>query len=304
MHYNQNATEFKYLIVSERDCNFGLSVNTVGFQSIEAGGIYPPKNHPDSYYFSPQQGRVLNEYQLVYITKGKGTFHSETTPESEIEKGTLLILFPGQWHSYSPNMETGWNEYYIGFKGTIADNLFSNSFISKENQVVSLGINEDIVSLFSKALEVAESDKSFSQQCISGIILHIIGEIIYISNNQKYEMNKAAQKIECSKIIMRENIEKEIDAKEIATKLNISYSWFRKVFKEYTGYAPAKYFQELKIRKAKQLLVETSLPIKEICYKLNYSSTEHFFSVFKKSTMMTPSEYRNIGKCPKKLDEE
>ena len=41
-------------------------------------------------------------------------------------------------------------------------------------------------------------------------------------------------------------------------KLNISYSWFRKVFKDYTGYAPAKYFQELKLRKAKQLLVGTS----------------------------------------------
>ena len=40
---------------------------------------------------------------------------------------------------------------------------------------------------------------------------------------------------------------KDIDPEELAMKLGISYSWFRKVFKEYTGYAPAKYYQELKL---------------------------------------------------------
>ena len=147
---------------------------------------------------------------------------------------------------------------------------------------------------------MAEADKSGAQQYIAGITLHIIGEILAMSNNQRYEINNAAEKIECAKVIMRENIDKDIDIKELAAKLNIGYSWFRKVFREYTGYAPAKYFQELKIRKAKQLLIDTSLPIKEICYKLNYSTAEHFFSVFKKSTSMTPSEYRNFSKMPDK----
>ncbi len=70
-------------------------------------------------------------------------------------------------------------------------------------------------------------------------------------------------------------------------KLGISYSWFRKVFKEYTGYAPAKYFQELKLRKAKQLLIESSMSVKEICYELNYTSTEHF-SRYLKSVIISP----------------
>ena len=109
-------------------------------------------------------------------------------------------------------------------------------------------------------------------------------------------MDNAAQKIESAKIIMQENISKEIDAEELSAKLGLSYSWFRKVFKEYTGYSPAKYFQELKLRKAKQLLIESPLTIKEICYQLNYTSTEHFFTVFKKQTGYTPTEYRNIGR--------
>ena len=65
MHYNDQGADFKYLIVNERDKRFGLSVTTVGFQAIRAGSVYPPRNHPDAYYFTAQKGRVLHEYQLV-----------------------------------------------------------------------------------------------------------------------------------------------------------------------------------------------------------------------------------------------
>ena len=74
MHYNDPGADFKYLIVNERDKRFGLSVTTVGFQAIRAGSVYPPRNHPDAYYFTAQKGRVLHEYQLVYITKGRSLY--------------------------------------------------------------------------------------------------------------------------------------------------------------------------------------------------------------------------------------
>lgn len=304
MHYNDQGADFKYLIVNERDKRFGLSVTTVGFQAIRAGSVYPPRNHPDAYYFTAQKGRVLHEYQLVYITKGRGTFASDTTPSVDISKGQILFLFPGQWHTYAPLQKTGWNEYYIGFEGPIIDNLVKNSFISKESQILDIGINEELASLFARALEVAEADKTAAQQYLSGIVLHIMGAVLAISQNKRYEVDNAAQKIESAKIIMHENVYKDIDPEELAMKLGISYSWFRKVFKEYTGYAPAKYFQELKLRKAKQLLIESSMSVKEICYELNYTSTEHFFSVFKKRTNFTPTEYRNFGRGGKEKENE
>ena len=175
---------------------------------------------------------------------------------------------------------------------------------SKESQILDIGINEELASLFARALEVAEADKTAAQQYLSGIVLHIMGAVLAISQNKRYEVDNAAQKIESAKIIMHENVYKDIDPEELAMKLGISYSWFRKVFKEYTGYAPAKYFQELKLRKAKQLLIESSMSVKEICYELNYTSTEHFFSVFKKRTNFTPTEYRNFGRGGKEKENE
>ena len=207
-----------------------------------------------------------------------------------------MLLFPGQWHTYHPFKQTGWDEYYIGFEGPVTDNIMKAAFFTAENQVLEVGLNEELVSLFSRALEIAESDKISSQQYLGGIVLHMLGMILSISKNKIFEMSDTDQKIEQAKIIMNENLLGDVDPEELAMKLNISYSWFRKVFKEYTGYAPAKYFQELKLRKAKQLLINTSHSVKEIAFMLNYKSTEHFFSTFKKHTGFTPSEYRTFGK--------
>lgn len=296
MKYNDFGIDFKYLLVKETDKRFGLTVNTVGFQPIAPHSLYPSTEHPKNYYFNPDRGRVLSEYQIVYISKGKGFFSSSSTKKTTISKGQAILLFPGQWHTYQPLKETGWNEYYIGFKGSIIDNIVANGFISSENQILDVGVNEDLVSLFSTAIKVAKEDKRAAQQSLAGIVFNILGAILSLAQNKNLESRESAQIIERSKIIMIENIHKDIDIQGIAANLGTSYSWFRKVFKEFTGYAPAQYFQELKLRKAKELLAETNSTIKEIAYELNFSSYEYFLSFFRKRVGFTPTEYRNLGK--------
>lgn len=72
----KNKNLFKYLVSSERDLLWGLIVDNVGQAEIGKDyKIYPPKvGHPTDYYFTPQNGRILDNYQLIYISKGKGTY--------------------------------------------------------------------------------------------------------------------------------------------------------------------------------------------------------------------------------------
>ena len=296
MRYNDFGIDFKYLIVNERDRSFGLTVNTVGFQPIPPHALYPSRDHPKSYYFDPCRGRILSEYQILYISKGKGTFSSESTKRTPIGKGQAIILFPGQWHTYNPLDETGWNEYYIGFEGNIIDNIVANGFISTEKQIFDIGVSEELVDLYSTAIKVAKEDKKSTQQFLSGIVLNILGSVLYLSGNKALDSKETTQIIERAKVIMIENIHKEIDIHEIASNLGTSYSWFRKEFKEYTGFAPSQYFQELKLKRAKELLTETDLSVKEISFQLNFSSYEYFLSFFRKRVGSTPMEYRNFGK--------
>ena len=292
MRYNDFGIDFKYLLVNERDKKFGLTVNTVGFQPIARNTVYPSTDHPKSYYFNPDKGRILSEYQILYISKGKGSFRSESTKKTDIRKGHIMLLFPGQWHSYCPSIDTGWNEYYIGFEGEVADGMLHNEFINWKNQILDVGVNEELVSLFSAAIQIAKDEKKAAQQYLAGIVLHIIGMTLSFSQNREFELDDSGQIIEKAKIIMTENIHRQVNIQQIAANLGTSYSWFRKAFKEYTGFAPAQYFQELKLRKAKGLLTETNLSIKEIAYELDFSSYEYFLSFFKKKVGVTPTDYR------------
>lgn len=295
---NKDDAEFKYLIVNETDRRFGLWVNTVGFEAIAPDSPYPLKEHPSGYFFNAEKGRVLHEYQLIYITKGCGQFSSESVGGRHVCGGRLMLVFPGRWHTYRPYRNVGWNEYYIGFEGPVADSLMRGGFFSEEQPVIDIGLSEEFVSLYSRALDVAEADSVASQQHLAGIVMHMLGLVISLSRNRQFEMSAIRQKIEKARIYMKEHVGENISVEQLAADLNISYSWFRKAFREYTGYAPAKYFQELRIQRAKQMLVGTPLSAKEIAVELGYGSAEYFYCMFKKSTGLTPHEYRSYGHVP------
>ena len=158
--YKDSDVDFKYLIVNDMDKKYGLWVNTVGFQSIPPDSPYPLKDHPTGYFFNAKKGRVLREYQLVYITKGRGLFYTEEGKEKQVCRGRMMLLFPGQWHTYYPYKQTGWNEYYIGFEGPIVDNMMRAGFFRPENQVLEVGLDEELVTLFKRAKYVVMSAPS------------------------------------------------------------------------------------------------------------------------------------------------
>jgi AraC-like DNA-binding protein len=80
----------------------------------------------------------------------------------------------------------------------------------------------------------------------------------------------------------------------------MGYSNFRRIFKEYTGFPPAKYIQEVRIGKAKEALTNSSKPVKQIAYEMGYENEDYFFTVFRRVTGMTPVRYRALTQGGKK----
>ena len=78
----QERDKLCYLTIGDKDEKWGVVITTIGYQFIPPGTKYPLSAHPDNYSFMPRGGRILNEYQLVYITKGSGYFASQSCPEA------------------------------------------------------------------------------------------------------------------------------------------------------------------------------------------------------------------------------
>ena len=86
-------------------------------------------------------------------------------------------------------------------------------------------------------LDCARAQKSGFQAVLAGITMHTIGLIYSINKNQDYG-SVSMQKIQEACVLMRENIYDKFTPEDIAESINMSYSNFRKSFKQYTGIAP------------------------------------------------------------------
>lgn len=285
------TTRRKYLTINPSDQKWGLTTHSVGHQVISENEAYPPQVHPTRYLFNIENGRILNEYQLLYITKGRGMFSSESSGRSQVKEGYMFLLFPGEWHTYRPDPETGWNEYWIGFDGRIMDEWVKDGFFHKESPVFNIGLNEEIIALYKRAIIIAEAQEANYQQALSGIACNLVSMALYLSRNRDFNKSDVASQMNQAKIAVHENIS-AITPEDLARITCMSYSKFRKIFKEYTGFAPSQYIQEVRITMAKELLTNTSKSIKEIAIELGYENKDYFFTVFKKVTGNTPITYR------------
>lgn len=281
-----------YLIASSQDELWGLTVNTVGSQHIPVNSLYPTKNHPSGYLFSIQKGRILDEYALVYIAHGTGYFFSSEKNNVKLKAGTMVLLFPGEWHNYYPDKSTGWDEYWIGFKGKHIDERVKNGFFSKQKEVFHVGSSLEIIQLFKSAIHVAKEQQIGYQQILSSIASLLLGLTNALDKNSNVDQINANEQINKAKMIMFENFHTDISAKDIANEVCMSYSWFRKIFKQTTGLSPHQYIQELRMKRSKELLLSTSLTSQEIAYQVGYSDPLHFGVIFKKKTGYTPVNYR------------
>jgi AraC-like DNA-binding protein len=72
------------------------------------------------------------------------------------------------------------------------------------------------------------------------------------------------------------------------------YTYLANLFSEVQGTTIEKFFINHKIEKVKELLVYDELNLKEIAFKLHYSSVSHLSSQFKKVTGLTPSHFKQI----------
>lgn len=283
----------KYLIATERDAQWGLTISTVGYEEIGPGDDYPTKGHADGYYFDLRKGRILNEYQLLYLTEGEGIFQSANQKPTRIKEGDLFLLFPGEWHTYHPLPQKGWKSYWIGFKGRNVDDRVRAGFLSPTKPIYHVGFSSEIVHLYDEAFSKAKEEAAYSQQTLAGIVNHLVGLMYSLERN--IILNKDynyADIMNRARLRIRESLESNLTIQKIAEELGIGYSNFRKLFKEYTGVAPAMYQQELRLQRAKEMLSTTNISIKEIAYRLNFDSPDYFSAKFKIKTGRKPSDFR------------
>ncbi|WP_336760178.1 helix-turn-helix domain-containing protein [Paenibacillus sp. USHLN196] len=91
---------------------------------------------------------------------------------------------------------------------------------------------------------------------------------------------------------VKDNLEKDLSLVRLAELHHFNPSYLSRFFKQEMGINLSEFIDDCRIRRAKELLQNTDLMVREIALQVGYEAAHSFTRLFKKITGMTPQEYR------------
>jgi len=286
---------FRYLPVSPAQQQWGLFLTDCGQTEILPGSDYPPTHHPAGYAFTWERGRTLDEYQLVAITRGRGTFEADGVRPQQIEAGDLFLLFPGVWHRYAPDRAIGWHEQWIGFNGHQADRIMAKPFFNPRKPVLHLGVAPLLRLRLEPFIESIAADPTGAPFSTGGRILEILGLLKELRPDHPAQARNVQRVRQAQAIILRQ-ANRPIDFEALAREVGMSYTTFRRTFTEETHQSPVQFQLAIRLNHARHLLATTDLPVAAIAEETGFDSVFYFSRFFRQKTGKTPSVWRQNAK--------
>ena len=145
--------------------------------------------------------------------------------------------------------------------------------------------------LFVKAYNVWQSKRAgYYAECMS--ILYDIIKRIRI-NGEKYNTSDKKARIQPSYDYMLDNYaDPRFDYNAMCLCSGLSYSYFKELFINRYGMSPVKYVTNLRIEKAKELLITGYYTVTEVSELCGFDSVYYFSKVFKNIVGISPKQYR------------
>jgi AraC-like DNA-binding protein len=257
------------------------TATSAGYERVPPGSPYPPRRHPVDHHFEWEQGRVLAAYQLVYVIEGQGTFESEVSPKRHrIEAGVVMTLFPGIWHRYAPDPQTGWVEQWIECCGPAFDRARNARLLRPERPVWRVGLPSELLQAFERCHALAQQRSAGVQSLLSTMGLHLLSVLLSAARRHPSAPRPIDHIIQQAERLLARRYHERLSVEQLARELHVSYSSFRQAFKAQTGVSPKQYQLQIRLHKAQDFLANTPKSVGEIAEILGFDSAFHLSKQF------------------------
>ena len=224
---------------------------------------------------------VRDHYLLHYVMDGKGTFESHGQTY-RLSKGNLFLIRPDEVTVYSADSKEPWKYLWLGFGGVFAQPLVRN--LPDALYCPQLG------HLFEEIKQCHLSQGNLE--------LYLCGKIyeIFSTLAQTYaDQEKASLSYaDLARSYILANYMNPITVEGLADILGIDRRYFSWVFSKEVGCAPKQYLLEVRMEKARQLLVQTDLAVQAVANSVGYTDAFQFSKMFKKHFRVAPLYFRQM----------
>jgi len=238
---------------------------------------------------------IRNHFVVHYIVEGKGILKINRKTYCLIP-GCAFFIFPGQKNFYQADKINPWTYKWIGFVGSKVEQILTLINITRDNPVYSCSYSKKIDILFDDLFNTLKSSPKGIQLRVLQIFYSILINFLENCENPiSFKLNNKKEDYITNILkFIHANYQRHISVFQMAEYLGLNRSYFSSLFKKKMGLSSKQYLIKYRIEKAREMLSHTYYNISEIAYSVGYKDYYGFIRSFKKTTGLTPKQYRRM----------
>ena len=255
---------------------------------LDAVFVYQMRNRNELRWHGRTHAHGAHEYEIHYFLGGEGEFINGKTSYT-INPGILFISVPHTIHTIKAKAQDPITYYAILVRLEPDEEAIATMMRAQEH-LSPFHIGTNYRFFFEEVKEKGLSQSMHRRQSAC----HQVCSLLYLLEDGTTGLgtDNESRHLERALRIMQKNVMGTLTLNELAQDLNLTESYFIRLFSRRMRQTPMKYYMKLKIEAASALLTCTELSVKEIAAKLGFYSEFHFSKQFKLKTGMAPTYYR------------
>ena len=254
--------------------------------------------------------RRIFDYELVLITSGRVEFFDDTARRTCVA-GDILVIPPFQWHGFRPIVGSPCEHIAVHFD--FAPGMTPPSASEAGAVMYEVRLSEglrlpDFVSCRVGNVDEVESEMASlvrawedprppaaleARSHLLQVLLALLRAEAATSRGQQTPGElRNLRRVERAIRYVDQHFAQRIEAADLAAAAGLSVSQLARLFRERTGHAPMQYLRRVRVDRARHLLADIDLSIKEIAGRCGFDDPYHFSRVFRQLDGLPPTLYR------------
>lgn len=232
----------------------------------------------------PQGAR---ETIVIICTAGHGRIVLDDTPH-RVGPGDAAVIPAGTAHMYVADQDDPWTIWWMHVIGRDVQELLP----AAAAPVAPLHDVYAATALITQVVERLEvDDTTASLYEASGAAWHLLA---HLGADRLRGGSGTRPRIHAAMAYLRENLAASVSVSELARMANLSSSHFAALFKSTTGVGVIEYLARLRSAQARELLITTSMSIKDIAEAVGYADPYYFSRQFRHLNGVSPRAFRDL----------
>ena len=268
-----------------------LYLTQAGWERMEPGEIYP-RPWAAMYDVKWDEGRILPDFAMAYFLEGKGELETRLGKQS-VRAGEAILLAPGEWHRHRPLPETGWAVCWVFCNGALphqwhkqlAFHLQGNKPVIQDHDLFRAG--------FQRLIHAIHANPTGNSAVLSWQALALFSHFVRDIRVQDAGSSAASSdRVWRARDFIMNHTHAAIRVADVAAHAGCNRRTLEIQFKQATGRTVLEEIQHCRMERARALLTETDLAIKQVVHRSGFQSRNQMQLLFRKVLGITPCELR------------